>query len=103
MNKSKSKIRPATADELQAASGEFDRQDCMPRFDLAPVAEQRRHDRALAQARRKRGRPAIGKGAERIQITLERTLLAEADSAARKEHISRSELISRGLRLALAL
>jgi hypothetical protein len=33
---------------------------------------------------------------------VERTLLSQADLLARRQHISRSELIARGLRLALA-
>jgi hypothetical protein len=91
-----------TAAQLQAAAREFDRPDYRPRFGKAPLDEQRRHDRALRQARRARGRPRVGNGALRIQVSVERSLLAEADDLARREQISRSELIARGLRLALA-
>jgi hypothetical protein len=51
--------------------------------------------------RRKRGRPKTGKGVKVISLSLERTLLAETDRAARKLGVPRSQLISRGLRLVL--
>lgn len=92
----------SAAPTLEAAAREFGRPDYKPRFGKAPASEQRRHDAALRQAKRKRGRPAIGAGAKRIQITVEGNLLAEADRFARHQRISRSELIARGLRLALA-
>jgi len=100
-------MKPKTTKRLtdgrrEAAAREFDQPDYQPRFGKAPVPEQRRHDRAIRQAKRRRGRPPIGKGAERIQVSLERSLLAQADDLAEREHISRSELIARGLRLALA-
>ena len=91
-----------TASELEAASRDFDRPDYSPRFATAPAAEQHRHDRAIRGAKRKRGRPTIGQGAQRIQVTVERKLLSEADRYARHERISRSQLITRGLKMALA-
>jgi hypothetical protein len=88
--------------ELNAASREFDRPDLEPRFRKAPVSEQRHHDAALRRARRKSRGPAMNGGAKRIQITVDGDLLARADIVAQREHITRSELIARGLRLALA-
>ncbi|QOV90657.1 type II toxin-antitoxin system HicB family antitoxin [Humisphaera borealis] len=59
--------------------------------------------RALhARIRRKAGRPKIGKGAERINVTVERGLLSEADRFAKKMGITRAELIAVGLRRAIA-
>lgn len=101
MNKNKSKTNLTHA-ELEAAASEFDGLDYAPRFAEVSLSERRRHDQAIRRAKRKRGRPIVGKGAERIQITVERSLLHAADCFARGQHISRSELIARGLRLALA-
>src|SRR5437773_8131703 len=56
-------------------------------------------DRALhRRAARRAGRPKIGKGAERFTITLERDLARQADAFAKRQHMSRSELIAHGLR-----
>jgi hypothetical protein len=96
------KSRSLTTAELEAMTREFERPDYSPRFAKAPRAEQLRHDRAIREARKKRGRPVVGKGAERIQITVERSLLDEADTFAKQRRISRSELIARGLRMAMA-
>jgi hypothetical protein len=55
-----------------------------------------------AQERRLRaGRPRNGEGAERINITIERSLLRETDRLAKRQKASRSQLIARGLGLLL--
>ena len=95
------KRRSLTSAELVEMTGEFEKPDYAPRFGKAPRGQQEQHDRAIRQARAKRGRPVVGKGAERIQITVERSLLDEADLFAKQRHISRSELIARGLRMAM--
>jgi hypothetical protein len=101
--RTKRKSRPTASPlALRQAAAQFDREDYSPRFLKAPADQRRRHDRAIRLAKRKRGRPPVGGGAERIQITVERTLLAEADRLARWQQMSRSELIARGLRMALA-
>jgi len=51
----------------------------------------------LRSARRKRGRPRVGKGAKRVLITLERSLLQRSDAFARRKKLSRSQLIALGL------
>ena len=102
MKKKTSKVRRLVATELEDASRDFDQADYPPKFQKAPTAEQRRHDLAILRARRTPGRPVSGAGAERIQITVERKLLADADEMARQKHLSRSALIAHGLRLALA-
>jgi hypothetical protein len=53
------------------------------------------------RARRKRGRPVIGEGAEKVLITLERRLLHDADSYAKSHKQNRSQLIADGLRAIL--
>ena len=102
MTTRKPKAKKMTAADLTALSADFERPDYVPQFTKPAASEQRQHDRALRAARKKRGRPPVGNGAERIQITVERTLLAEADDLARRQQISRSELIARSLRMALA-
>ncbi|MEW6250370.1 MAG: hypothetical protein AB1716_06970 [Planctomycetota bacterium] len=51
--------------------------------------------------KRKRGRPAQGRGAKVISVTVERSLLEKADALAKKK-ITRARLIARGLRAVLA-
>jgi hypothetical protein len=54
------------------------------------------------RARRKRGRPVVGKGSRRVSITVEQALLGQTDAYARKHKISRSQAIAAGLRALLA-
>jgi hypothetical protein len=58
--------------------------------------------RALARAARRAGRPRIGAGARRINITVEQTLLTHADAYARKHGLSRAALVAEGLMRVLA-
>ncbi|MBV8780708.1 MAG: hypothetical protein JO353_04860 [Phycisphaerae bacterium] len=53
-------------------------------------------------AAKTRGRPVTGAGAKVISLSVERTLLARADAAARKLRISRAALVARGLEAVLA-
>lgn len=66
---SKKLAKGMTKAQLEALSVEFDKPDFEPRFLKVPPEEQRRHDRVLRRAKLNRGRPPVGKGAERIQIT----------------------------------
>jgi hypothetical protein len=78
--------------ELAAATAEFDQEfiaDKAPPMTPAERAEERRA--------RRRGRPRIGKGAQKIHITLERGLVKQADRFARQNGWGRSELIARAL------
>ncbi len=86
--------------ELARAARDFDTER-EPRFLKPPAGEKRRHDALLRTIKRRRGRPRIGAGAERVQIPVERSLLSRADSFARANGLSRSELIAEGLRLAI--
>jgi len=85
--------------ELRAATREFDSPDYEPRFQKPTAREEAILDKFMRKARR--GRPRGGADTTRVQITLERRLLESADAFARRRRISRSELIARGLRLAL--
>jgi hypothetical protein len=82
--------------ELRDATKEFDKE-----FVGVPGKPLTAGDRKrLAQARR-RGRPRVGQGAAKVQVSLEEGLLKETDAAAKRLRISRSELIARGLRKVL--
>jgi hypothetical protein len=82
-----------TTAELREATKEFDREFIGDTFG-PPTAEQRAQDR---RARRKRGRPRVGRGAKTISVTVEKELLAETDRLAKKLHLPRAVLIARGL------
>lgn len=87
--------------KLEELAREFD-PERERQFLSPPPSEKRRHDSLVRQIKRRRGRPRIGKGAKRVQITVEGALLKSVDRFARARGISRSELISQGLRLAMA-
>jgi len=79
--------------QLARATREFDLEH-EPRFLAPPAAEKRRHDTLIRKIKRRRGRPRVGEGAQRVQITMERSLLSQADRFARANGLSRSELIA---------
>ena len=58
--------------------------------------------RALARAARKPGRPRIGAGAKRINVTVEQVLLRHADDYARAHGLSRAAVVAEGLKRVLA-
>lgn len=97
MTKSKSTKKKAYwemgKDELAAATSRFDREQAGTPGHRLTVAQQAQHERA-----RGRGRPKVGQGSERINVTIERGLLGKADALARTEGLSRAEIIAAGLR-----
>ena len=82
--------------ELAEATREFDEPFVIDRGRPLGAAMREQHRRA---ARRGRGRPRVGKGSERINITIERDLLARADAVAQQQKIGRSEMIASALKL----
>jgi hypothetical protein len=95
--KTKRRTKPHTAmttAELREATAEFEREFVADTFG-PPTPEKRAQDR---RARRKRGRPRVGRGAKTISVTIEKGLLAKADRLARRLGTSRAALIARGLR-----
>jgi hypothetical protein len=77
------------------------------RFDRPFVTDESRPltraERAFwERAKRRPGRPRNGQGALRISVTVEKGLLALVDARAKKEGISRAELIAKGLVAMLA-
>ncbi len=87
-----------TTAELREATRQYD--EPMPGLPGKPLSAAGKED--LARARR-RGRPRVGLGAEKIRISVERSLLTKADATAKKWRVSRSELFARGLRNVLKL
>jgi hypothetical protein len=59
-------------------------------------ARERRQWRKF-KAKAKMGRPKIGKGAKTISLTVELSLLKQADAYAKRHGISRAKLVAQGL------
>jgi hypothetical protein len=93
MKKSKSYSKMTVA-ELEKASSEFETTPYQPQFAKPPANLKRRHDRLLRKIRHQRGRPVVGAGAQRIQVTMERGLLQQVDAFARSHHLTRSQLLA---------
>jgi hypothetical protein len=81
--------------ELDALVAPVDRPiDVSEMRPLSPAMKKR----VSAARRKKPGRPPVGKGAEKLRISMERGLLQKADRYARTHGLSRSELIAQGVR-----
>jgi hypothetical protein len=85
--------------QKDAEVAKYDRED-LSLDQLKPLS---REDRRLHARAARRGRPRVGQGAKRVLVSVERGLLADADAAAHRLKISRSELVARGLRAAITL
>lgn len=84
--------------ELAQATAEFDKEFVADTFGpLAPELAKR-----WERAKRKPGRPRMGKGAKVISVSVEGELLARSDALARRLKVRRAQLIARGLRAVLA-
>lgn len=82
--------------ELDKIAAAFDR-EMIP--DKPLTAVQRRQ---LNRAKRKRGRPTVGEGAQQVLVTIERGVLRAADEFALKHNKNRSQLIVEALRQMMA-
>ncbi|HUB25584.1 MAG TPA: hypothetical protein VL992_09140 [Tepidisphaeraceae bacterium] len=78
--------------ELAEATREFDQEFIADKARPLSPAGKAAHRRAAA-----RGRPRVGKGAERINITVERGLLSRVDRFAKRLGLSRAQLVARAL------
>ena len=83
-----------TAEDLDAEVARYD-EPFVALTECKPLSAKGR--KILQRAKRKGGRGRIGEGAQRVLITIERGLLRKADSYARNQGISRSELMAKGL------
>jgi hypothetical protein len=91
----KKRYQDMSAAELAIATREYDEPGTIDR--TRPMSPSERAEERMA--RHAGGRPRVGRGAERINITIERGLLAQADALARRRKIGRSEMVAQGLRL----
>ena len=87
-------------DEKERIWESFNRE--IPASETRPLtakeqAEWRSFVRA-AKAKRKAGRPRVGLGAQRVQVSVERGLLTRADAYARRNGLTRAQLVARGLK-----
>jgi hypothetical protein len=100
------RYRGMTAEQLAEATKEFEAPGFVPRPSgkMSPklVAAEKRVRAAIRKEHRGRGRPVVGKGAERVTTSIERGLLKEVDAYAEAKGISRAEMIARGLRMVMA-
>src|SRR5450432_1957926 len=97
MKKAKKSYAEMSTEELEAATAKYDE----PFVALRESRPLRAKDKIIHEQARKAGRPKIGKGAERVLVTIEGGLLSEADAYAKRHGMKRAELIARGLRLAM--
>jgi len=92
------RFQEMTAAELREATKEFDQDFVFERGRaLTPKMKAQ-----WGRIKKRRGRPPVGIGATKIRISVERGLLKQADSFAKRLHVSRSELIARGIRAVIA-
>jgi hypothetical protein len=84
-------------EELREATKEFDKEFIADTFGPMPPEARKQWERMKARP----GRPKVGKGAKVISLSVEKGLLERSDKLAHKMGISRAELVSRGLRVAL--
>jgi hypothetical protein len=87
-----------TPEERDKAVAEFDCEFIMDTFKpLTPEMHER-----WERAKRKPGRPLVGRGAKVISVSVEKGLLSRSDALARRLKVRRAALIARGLRAVLA-
>jgi hypothetical protein len=106
MNMNKRKLSPIDAfnalsddrkeREYHALDREFTRAQTLPL-----TAEQRKAWRKFKERRRLRGRPKVGEGAKTVSLTIEGGLLKRADALAKREGLSRAQIVARGLKMLL--
>jgi hypothetical protein len=92
------RYKSLTARELAEATKEFDWEFVGGKSKpLSPEMRER-----WLRARRKPGRPRVGKGVKIISVSVEKDLLAQTDALARKLKVGRAALIARAMRTVLA-
>ena len=85
-----------TAD-LEEATAEFDQELIID--SSSPLTTQQRAK--WNKAKKKRGRPKVGRGVPVISVSIEKGLLHKTDRLAKKLKVKRAELIARGLQAIL--
>ena len=90
-------VTKMTAEELADTTAEFDEESVIDSFGTPTPAQRAK----LQRAKRKRGRPKVGKGVKVISVSIEQGLLEETDRLAKRLKVHRAKLVSRGLRAVL--
>lgn len=93
----KKKYWEMTAEELNAATKEFDEPMVVDKSRSLTAQERERWKRIKG-----RGRPKVGQGHQRISVSIEKGLLKRATALAKKRRVSRSKLVAIALEQALA-
>jgi hypothetical protein len=115
-NRTKKSKEVAIADAARRSKAAYDRFLALPDSEKTRVAENlgkldlSRHSRPLNAAERelwnrvkkRLGRPRRGEGAKPVNVTIERGLLARADEYAHRNGLTRSQVIARGIELAIS-
>lgn len=102
MKTRKKSYNKMTAAQLREATKDYDGElpvgpDSLPGRPMNPAERKK-----WQKVRKKMGRPKIGKGVKRVMVSLEADLLQKSDRFAKKHHLSRSKMISAGLRKLIA-
>jgi hypothetical protein len=87
-----------TTEELEKATRQFDEPMVIRRSRPLTAAERE----LWKSAKRKRGRPQIGRGFQRISVSMERGLLKQINILAKKRRVSRSKLFAQVLEKEIA-
>jgi hypothetical protein len=87
-----------SAEDLERLTAGLDREFAADAFGPLNEAEAR----LWRRAKRKRGRPRIGKGAKVVSVSIEKGLLKRSDRLAERLGTSRARLIAAGLERLLA-
>lgn len=93
----KKKYWEMTPIELDQATGQFD--EPFVADHSRPLTKDEKEQWQKIQG--KRGRPKRGQGYQRISLSIERGLLRQATALAKKRRISRSQLVTQALEVAL--
>ena len=91
--------KPSVPPERVDGTAEFDQEMVAESFGPPPASAKQR----WTNARRKVGRPRLGRGAQVISVSVERALLERSDALAKRMGVSRAGLIARGLKAVLAV
>jgi hypothetical protein len=87
-----------TADELAEATKRFE--EPFVADQSRPLTPEEREQ--WNRAKKKRGRPRVGRGFKRISVSIEQGLLERVTALAKERRISRSKLLAQVLEKALA-
>lgn len=82
--------------EFRSIDREFSRAQTKPL-----TAAQRSAWKKFRERRRSRGRPKVGQGARVVSLTIEGGLLKRTDALAKREGVSRANVVARGLEMLL--